>query len=110
MNYEKVSVYINEGEQGQNRALHLELLDMLKKYNVAEGTIFRGIAGFPLDPSTKTSLFHPSKNSPLIVQFIDSVNVIEILLPELKKIVLHHLIVRAPIEVVNWDERFSLGM
>ena len=108
MNYEKVSVYINEAEQWQNRPLYLELLDLLQKYDVAEGTVLRGVAGFPRDSMSKTSLFHRTKKLPLVIQFIDKVTLIEVVLPELKKIIPDHLIIRVPVEVVNRDERYSL--
>ena len=104
MNYEKVSLYINEAEQWQNRPLYLELLDMLKKHSVVEGIIFRGVAGFPLVERVKPSLFHLSKKLPLIVQFIDSADGVEALIPELKKMVPHHFIIRKPIEIISWDE------
>ncbi|WP_454784389.1 DUF190 domain-containing protein [Legionella sp. WA2024007413] len=104
MNYEKVSIYINEAEQWQNRPLYLELLDMLKKQSVLEGIIFRGVTGFPWGESAKPSLFHRNKKLSLVVQFIDNVDGIDALLPELKKMVPHHFILRKPIEIINWHE------
>ncbi|WP_454782025.1 DUF190 domain-containing protein [Legionella sp. WA2022007384] len=104
MNYEKVSVYINEAEQWQNRPLYLELLNLLKKHSVVNGVIFRAVAGFPLAERAKSSLFHLSKKLPLIVQFIDSVDGVDALLPELKKMVPHHFIIRKPIEIISWGD------
>ncbi|CAM2983839.1 Uncharacterized ACR, COG1993 [Legionella steigerwaltii] len=99
MSYEKVSVYINEAEQWQDKPLYLELLEMLREQKVAGATVLRGVAGFPLDTITKTSLFH-IKKLPLIVQFIDDVEVIEVLILKLKNMLPQHLIARVPVDVV----------
>lgn len=104
MNYEKVSIYVNEAEQGQDKPLYLELLEMLQKNNIREGTTLRGVAGFPHDDITKATFFHPGKKSPLIVQFVDSVTMVTAVLPELKRMVPNHLIVRIPVEILNWSE------
>lgn len=105
MNYEKVSVYINEAEQWQDKPLHLAILDLFQKHKVVEGIILRAVTGFPPDNISKPSLFHISKKPPLLAQFIDSVELIEAALSELKKMLPNHLIVRVPVEVVNGSEQ-----
>lgn len=105
MKHVKVSIYVNEAEQWQHQPLYLELLNILQKHDIAGGTVLRGVAGLTRDGIVKTSLFHISKKLPLVVQFIDKIERVKTVLPEIKKIVPHHLIVRLPVEVLNGDER-----
>jgi PII-like signaling protein len=102
MTHEKVSVYINEADQWQKRPLHLELLSMLSKQGIAGGTVLRAIAGFTQEEGmVQRTLFRAGKKMPLVVEFIDDVKRIEHILPELKKMASHRLILREPVEIVN---------
>ncbi|WP_050799698.1 DUF190 domain-containing protein, partial [Fluoribacter dumoffii] len=82
MNHVKVSIYINEADKWQHRPLHLELLSMLDKNEIAGGTVLRAIAGFTMkSPVVCTSLVDVGSNLPLVVQFIDSVEKVDAVLP-----------------------------
>lgn len=101
MSHEKVSVYVNEADQWQKRPLHLELLSLLSKQEIAGATVLRAVAGFTHEGIVQTTLFHAGKKMPLIVEFIDDMERIEHILPELKKMAPHRLILRKPIEIVS---------
>ena len=102
MTHEKVSVYVNEADQWQKRPLHLELLSMLSKQGIKCGIVLRAIAGFTQkEGMVQTTLIHAGKKMPLVVEFIDEVERIEHILPELKKMAPHRLILRKLVEIVN---------
>lgn len=98
----KISVYINEGDTWNHRPLHLEILRMLYVNGLAGGTVLRAIAGFTkTEGVVSATLVDVSGNLPLKIEFIDSVEKIESILPELMKMAGHRLIVREPTEIVN---------
>ncbi|MCW8398578.1 DUF190 domain-containing protein [Legionella sp. PATHC038] len=102
MSHVKVSIYINEGDKWQHRPLHLELLSMLDKQGIAGGTVLRAIAGFTLkSPVVSTSLVDIGSNLPLVVQFVDTPEKVDAVLPQVKEMVGKRLIIREPVEVVN---------
>lgn len=101
MNYIKVSIYINEADKWQHKPLHLELLSMLDEHEIAGGTVMRAIAGFTYkEPVESTSLVCVGSKLPLIVQFVDTVEKIDVLLPKLKEMIGTRLMIREPVEVV----------
>ncbi|QMT59054.1 MULTISPECIES: DUF190 domain-containing protein [unclassified Legionella] len=102
MNHVSVSIYINEADKWQHRPLHLELLSMLDQHEIAGGTVLRAIAGFTLkNPVVSTSLVDIGSKLPLMVQFIDTVEKVDAILPKVKEMVGHRLIIREPVEVVQ---------
>lgn len=102
MNHVKVSVYINEADKWQHRPLHLELLSMLDECDIAGGTVLRAVAGFTLkSPVVSASLVDIGSKLPLVVQFIDTVEKVDAVLPKVKEMAGKRLIIREPVEVVN---------
>ncbi|KTD14550.1 hypothetical protein Lgra_0581 [Legionella gratiana] len=102
MNHVKVSVYINEGDKWQHRPLYLELLNMLDENGIAGGTVLRGIAGFTFKaPIVSTSLVDIGSKLPLVVYFIDTIEKVESVLPQLKEMARDRLITREPVEVIS---------
>ncbi|KTD05270.1 DUF190 domain-containing protein [Fluoribacter gormanii] len=102
MNHVKVSIYINEADKWQHRPLHLELLSMLDKAEIASGMVLRAVAGFTLkNPVVSASLVDIGSKLPLVVQFIDTMDKVDAILPKVKEMVGNRLIIREPVEVVN---------
>ncbi|KTD68416.1 MULTISPECIES: DUF190 domain-containing protein [Legionella] len=102
MNHVKVSVYINEADKWQHRPLHLELLSMLDTNEIAGGTVLRAIAGFTRGgPVVTTSLVDIGSKLPLVVQFVDTVEKVDAVLPKVQEMAGIRLIIREPVEVVN---------
>jgi hypothetical protein len=96
----KVSVYINEADEWNHRPLHLEVLRMLHDQGLAGGTVLRAIAGFTARGRVETtSLVDAGGKLPLVIEFIDSVENIERVMPLLKKMAEHRLIVRQRVEI-----------
>ena len=95
----KVSVYLNEADQWQHRPLHLEILQMLHEEGVAGGTVLRAVAGFTAHGNVQsTSLVDVGNKMPLVVEFIDTSDVVERVMPLLKKMAGQRLIVRQRVE------------
>ncbi|KTD44296.1 DUF190 domain-containing protein [Legionella parisiensis] len=102
MNHVKVSVYINESDKWQHRPLHIELLGMLDKNEIAGGTVLRAVAGFTFkSPVVSASLVDIGSKLPLVVQFIDTAEKIDSILPKVKEMVGKRLIIRESVEVVS---------
>ncbi|WP_058533436.1 DUF190 domain-containing protein [Legionella saoudiensis] len=102
MNCMKVSIYINESDKWKHRPLHLELMSMLDEEGIAGGTVLRAIAGFTyMKPVETASFVDIGAHLPLVVQFIDTAERVESILPKIKEMSGTRLVIREPVEVVN---------
>lgn len=102
MKHVKITIYINEDDKWQHRPLHLELLTMLDAHEIAGGTVFRAIAGFTYHhPVETTSLVDVGSKLPLVVQFIDTVEKVESVLPLVIAMVGARVVVREPVHVLT---------
>jgi len=100
----KVAVYINEADEWQHRPLHLAVLRMLHDEGIAGGTVLHAVAGFTAHGRVETtSLVDAGGKLPLVIEFIDTAENVERVLPLLTKMAAHRLIVRHPVEVVEDD-------
>lgn len=98
----KISVYINEADEWNRRPLHLEMLRMLHEQGIAGGTVLRAVAGFTGHGRVETSsLVDAGGKLPLVIEFIDTAESIERVMPLLQKMVGHRLVVRQMMEVVG---------
>lgn len=96
----KVSVYLNEADEWSHRPLHLEILRVLHQHGLAGGTVLRAIAGFTGQGRVETtSLVDAGGKLPLVVEFIDLEEKIDPVMPMLKKMAGHRLIVRQRVEI-----------
>lgn len=84
----KVSVYIGEDRSYHGKAAYLAIVEYLFHRGVAGATVVRGIAGFGADHHLHTvAIERLTENLPLNIQFIDSEERLEDLLPELYRMV-----------------------
>ena len=91
----KVSIYINEADQWQHQPLHLEILRMLHVQGLAGGTVLHAVAGFTGQGDVQsTSLVDVGSRLPLVVEFIDSAEAVERVMPLLKQMAGNRLIIR----------------
>ena len=98
-NLVRISVYINEADEWHHRPLHLAVLQMLHKRGIAGGTVLRAVAGFTAKGAVETtSLVDAGGKLPLVIEFIDSAEKIDGVMPELKQMVGTRLIVRAGVQ------------
>jgi hypothetical protein len=93
-------VYINEADEWNHRPLHLEVLRMLHKEGLAGGTVLRAVAGFTAHGNVETtSLVDAGGRLPLVIEFIDTAENVDRVMPFLKKMAANRLIVRNRIEI-----------
>jgi hypothetical protein len=91
----RTSIYINEADEWQHRPLHLEILCLLQKEGLAGATVLRGVAGYTRGSGVhSTSLVDAGGRLPLVVEFIDTAEAAERVLPLLRQMVGERLIVR----------------
>lgn len=96
----KVSVYISEADEWNHRPLHLEVLRMLYQQGLAGGTVLRAVAGFTGGGGVQTtSLVDAGGKLPLVIEFVDTLEHVERVMPILKKMTGGRLITRQRVEI-----------
>ncbi len=97
-----VSVWINEADQWHRRPLHLQILRMLYEEGLAGGTVVRAVAGFTGAAGVQsTSLVDAGGKLPLVVQFVDTAENVDRVLPKLREMAPDRLITIQEVEVVS---------
>jgi PII-like signaling protein len=96
----QVTIYLNESDRWQRRPLYLELLNYLRAENVYAAAVTHAVAGFLGRSRVKTaSLVDAGGNLPLILTFVDIDEHVQRVLPKLKEMAVHRLIVRENVVV-----------
>lgn len=80
----KVSIYVAEDQQYHGNALYAAILDFLFYRSVAGATVIRGIAGFGADHELHTTrILRLTENLPIKIEFIESQEKLDEILPKL---------------------------
>ena len=96
----QVTMYLVEHDQWQHRSLHLEVLRYLREENVAGAVAYHAVAGFMGRMRVKTAtLVDGGGELPVIVTFVDTDEHIQRVMPKLKEMAAHRLIVRENVVV-----------
>lgn len=96
----QVTIYLNEADQWQHRPLHLEMLKYLRESEIAGATVLHAVAGFTGHGRVKTStLVDAGGKLPLVLVFIDKEEHVERVLPRIKEMAGHRLIVREKVVI-----------
>jgi PII-like signaling protein len=91
----QVTIYLNDADQWHHRPLHLEILSYLRQENVAGATAFHAVAGFTGRQRLQTTgLVDVSGRLPVVITFIDTDEHVTRVLPRLREMAAHRLIVR----------------
>lgn len=91
----QVTIYLQEDDKWQKRPLHMEILNFLREENVYAATTLHCVAGFLGRQRVKTShLVDAGGKLPVIIIFVDRDEHVERVLPKLKEMAAHRLIVR----------------
>jgi hypothetical protein len=91
----QVTMYLNESDQWHHRPLHLEILNYLRRENVYGATAVHAVAGFLGRHQVETThLVDAGGRLPVIVTFVDTDEHVSRVLPMLKEMAAHRLIVR----------------
>ncbi|HEX5434089.1 MAG TPA: DUF190 domain-containing protein [Candidatus Angelobacter sp.] len=96
----QVTIYLNEADQWHHRPLHLELLKYLRESEIAGATVLHAVAGFTGRSRVKTStLVDAGGKLPLVLTFIDKQEHVDRVLPQIKEMAGHRLIVREKVMI-----------
>jgi uncharacterized protein len=91
----QVTIYLNEADKWHHRPLHTEILNYLRKENVYAAAALHAIAGFLGRQRVETAhLVEAGDKLPVIVIFVDTDEHVSRVLPTLKDMAAHRLIVR----------------
>lgn len=83
----KVGIYVGEGQQYHGHSAYAAILDFLFYRGVSGATILRGIAGFGADHHIHTTrLVELAENLPVKIEFIETTERVEELLPKLQEL------------------------
>jgi hypothetical protein len=96
----QVTMYLVEEDQWHHRALHMEVLKYLREENVAGAVAYHAVAGFMGRMRVKTStLVDGGGKLPVVITFVDTDEHIQRVMPKLKEMAAHRLIVRENVVV-----------
>ena len=96
----QITIYLNEGDEYQRRPAHIQILNYLRQENIANAVVLHGVAGFIERSRVKTSgLVDAGGKLPLVIIFVDQEQHIDRVLPKLREMVNHRLIVRENVVV-----------
>lgn len=91
----QVTIYLNEADQWHHRPLHLEILNYLRKENVYSATAFHAVSGFLGRQRVEAAhLVEAGGKLPVVIFFVDTDEHVGRVLPTLKEMAAHRLIVR----------------
>ena len=91
----QVTLYLNEADKWHHRPLHLEVLNYLRQEGVYAATAMHAVAGFlGRHPVESTHLVDAGGRLPVIVIFVDTDEHVNRVLPALKEMAAHRLMVR----------------
>jgi PII-like signaling protein len=96
----QVTIYLNQADEWQHRPLHLELLNYLRRENVAGATVLHTVAGFTGRQRVHTAtLVDAGGQLPLVLTFVDTDEHVLRVLPTLRQMAAHRLIVRENVQI-----------
>lgn len=96
----QITIYISEGDEWQRKPLHMELLNYLRKENVAGATVLHAVAGFTGRHRVHTTtLVDAGGTLPLVLTFVDTDEHVDRVMPTLKTMAAGSLIVRENVRI-----------
>lgn len=99
----RVSIYIGESDHYQGKSLYMSLLQFLKQEGAAGATVVRGLAGFGAHSRIHTTtILDLSTDLPVRLEWIDQPEVVERLLPQVRRMVNDGLITVEEVDVVQY--------
>jgi len=88
-------MYLTEGDSWHHRPLHLAVLKYLREESVFGAVVYHAVAGFLGRGSVHTAhLVEAGGELPVVVSFVDTDEHVTRVLPKLREMAAHRLIVR----------------
>ena len=82
----KVTLYLSDGAKHKGIPVYTSVLDYLFKHGIAGATALKGVAGFGAGHRIHAAhILELSDHLPIRIEFIDSVEKVDAILPELEK-------------------------
>src|SRR5215831_17547418 len=102
----RVRIYTGEASQWRGKPLFLAVLEFLRAEGAAGATVTRGVAGFGATSRLHTAtLFRLSEDLPLVIDWIDTPERVERLLPRLRAMVTAGVITIEDVVVAAYSHR-----
>lgn len=96
----QITIYLNESDRWHKQPLHVAILNMLREQGVAGASAMHAVAGFNGRSPVRTSgLVEGGGNLPVVIVFVDYEEHVERVLPRLREMAPHRLIVRERVTV-----------
>lgn len=100
---QRVTIYIGESNHYQGQSLYMALLELLKREGAAGATVTRALAGFGAHSRIHTAtIVDLSSDLPIKLEWIDAADVVQRLLPQVRRMVDDGLIVIEEVEVLQY--------
>jgi CBS domain-containing protein len=111
MRGKRMMIFLGEADQWHHQALHMAILEHLRRAGCSGATVTRGIAGFGPHAHIKTTrLLELSVDLPVIITVIDRDERIERLLPEISRMLVAGVITVEDVEVYFYSGAFAGGL
>ncbi len=100
----RVRIYINEDDRSHGRALHRAIVELLQAENAMGATVLRGAEGFGATGRLHTGLLvDVVTHLPIIVEWIDTPEQVQRLMPQVLALVQHGLVTVDETEIVLFE-------
>lgn len=100
----RVSIYIGEADRHGGISLHDAIVELLRREGCAGATVLRGVAGFGRSSRIHTaSILRLSQDLPIVVEWVDSPERVDRVLPLLEPLVQGGLLTIESVRVVKYS-------
>lgn len=98
----RITMYLEEADRYKHHSLHNGILQYLRAQNMAGAYAFHAVAGFVGRGQVHTaSLVESGGSLPVILTFVDTEERVEQVLPRLREMAAHRLIIRENVTIVQ---------
>lgn len=107
----RVRIYVGESDQAPAGPLFLAILETLRAEGCAGATVLRGVAGFGANSRIHTAtVLRLSEDLPVVVEWVDTPERVERVLPKVSAMVADGLITVEDVEVIYYRHRIVEGV
>ena len=100
----RVRIYLNEGDLVGQQTADIAVLTFLRRENAAGATVFRAVEGFGGHGEIYTARrADAAQPQPMVIEWVDTEERVDLLLPRLKELVPRGLITVDPTEIVLYE-------
>ena len=97
-------IFIGEGDRWEHRPLYSALLELFRSRGFAGATVLHGVAGFGADSVVHTAnILRLSAGLPLVIEVIDSQEHVDLVLPDVDRMMQGGLITLEKVRVLKYD-------